>query len=61
MSKVQDALTRLEAAITRLERAARRGGDGHGTRRGDGAAIAVDAVAQRLDAMIGRIDRVLED
>jgi hypothetical protein len=59
MGKVQESLTRLEAAIQRLERAARRGGDGAAATGGknlDG----IDNVAKRLDAVIGRIDRVLE-
>ena len=56
MGKVQDSLTRLEEAITRLERAARRDADGV-----NGKDVAgIDTVAKRLDAVIGRIDRVLE-
>ena len=62
MGKVQDSFTRLEDAIARLELAARRKPDGKGAASADHASLAVaaDAVAVRLDAMIGRIDRVLE-
>jgi hypothetical protein len=57
MGKVEEALTRLEEAIQRLERATRRGVDGAGAKGLDG----IDSVAKRLDAVIGRIDRVLEE
>ena len=62
MGKVQDSLTRLDDAIARLELAARRKPDGKGAQGADrtSLAVATDAIAARLDAMIGRIDRVLE-
>jgi hypothetical protein len=64
MGKVQDALSRIEAAVARLERASLAGSNGHATSTAqtDHAAVAelTDSVARRLDAVIGRLDRALE-
>jgi len=68
MGKTTEALGRLERAVARLEKAARLG-DGEKTRNGalqamkaDYAALVAttETVAARLDAAIGRLDRVLE-
>jgi hypothetical protein len=64
MPKVQDALSRVEAAVARLERALLAGGNGFqaGTGTSDRAELAAlaDTLARRLDAVIGRLDRALE-
>jgi hypothetical protein len=64
MGKVQDALSRVEAAVARLERASLARSNGHrpGAAQADHAAFAevTDSVARRLDAVIGRLDRALE-
>jgi hypothetical protein len=66
MAKLHEALRRLEEAVARLELAARGAVDGDAHRpapaRADHAAFTTTtaAVAQRLDAVIGRLDRVLE-
>jgi hypothetical protein len=64
MPKIQDALSRMEAAVARLERAMLARGNGHGAGVGpaDHAALAdvTDALARRIDAVIGRLDRALE-
>lgn len=69
MSKLEDAITRLERAVVRLERAAGRLAEGDRTQhaalvaaKADYAALSAisDGVAARLDAAIGRLDRVLE-
>jgi len=66
VAKLQDALRRLEAAVSRLELASRGASDGNATRHAAAhadfgpLAETAEAVAQRLDAVIGRLDRVLE-
>lgn len=66
MAKLQEALRRLEEAVSRLESAARGAVDGdasrHAASQADFGSLAhtTEAVAQRLDAVIGRLDRVLE-
>jgi len=64
MGKVQEALQRLEAAVTRLELASGRHEDGGllAIAKAEYAALAdtTAAVAHRLDVVIGRLDRVLE-
>lgn len=69
MGKLEDAMARLERAIARLERAADRVTQGE---KSEHAALAAaqadyatlstmnDSIAARLDAAIGRLDRVLE-
>ncbi len=65
MAKVQDALSRLEAAIARLERAAL--GAAEAARRPVAAKADYDALAETTDAVAGvsmpwsgGIDRMLE-
>jgi exonuclease VII small subunit len=69
MGKLEDAVARLERAIARLERAADRIAQGEKSdhaallaAQADHAALSAisDGVAARLDAAIGRLDRVLE-
>jgi hypothetical protein len=69
MGKIEDAVARLEQAVARLERAAARNAEGTAARHGalsaakaEYAALShvTDNVAMRLDAAIGRLDRVLE-
>jgi phage shock protein A len=64
MSRLEQAARRLEQAVARLETAAQRANQGAASRstKPDHAALAdaTATVARRLDAMIGRIDRVLE-
>jgi hypothetical protein len=66
VAKVQEALRRLEEAVSRLELAARGAVNGDAERlaasRADFGSLAhtTEAVAERLDAVIGRLDRVLE-
>jgi outer membrane protein assembly factor BamD (BamD/ComL family) len=69
MSKLEDALGRLDRAVTLLEKIARRTIDGETSRhaaltsiKADYATLAAttETVAGRLDAAIGRLDRVLE-
>jgi len=69
MGKLEDAMARLERAIARLERAADRVAQGGTSEhaallaaQADYAALSAigDGVAARLDAAIGRLDRVLE-
>lgn len=65
-----DALGRLERAVARLEKAASHAGQHDKTKnaaalataKADYAALAAttESVAARLDAAIGRLDRVLE-
>jgi hypothetical protein len=69
MGKLEDAIARLERAIARLEQAVDR--VAHDERSEQAALLAAraeyaalsavsDGVAARLDAAIGRLDRVLE-
>ncbi|MGH6989255.1 MAG: hypothetical protein ACREFD_08745 [Stellaceae bacterium] len=60
MSDLDDAMTELEAAIERLERAA---GKLPARLKGEPSVLSQTAaqVAARLDAAIGRLDRILED
>jgi hypothetical protein len=69
MGKLEDAMARLERAIARLEQAADRIAQGEKSEhaaliaaRGDYTTLSAisDGVAARLDAAIGRLDRVLE-
>jgi hypothetical protein len=69
MSRLDDALKRLERAIDRLETAASGSGDGAAARIGAVAAAkaeytalleTTEMVATRLDAAILRLDRALE-
>lgn len=69
MGKLEDTMTRLERAVLRLERAAGRVADGDKAQhaalmaaKAEYAALSAvsDGVAARLDAAIGRLDRVLE-
>jgi hypothetical protein len=69
MGKLEDSTARLERAVARLERAADRLAEGGKSQRAaliaaqaDYAALTAisDGVASRLDAAIGRLDRVLE-
>ncbi|HZT50751.1 MAG TPA: hypothetical protein VFA22_02395 [Stellaceae bacterium] len=64
MGKVEDALSRLDAAVTRLERMVHAAGAPRrpAVAQADYAALAevTDSVARRLDAVIGRLDRALE-
>ncbi len=69
MSKVEDAVDRLERAVMRLENAMDRLGQSDENRdaaltaaKADYAALATttERVAARLDAAIGRLDRALE-
>jgi hypothetical protein len=69
MSKLETAVARLERAIARLETAAGRLGESQKAQRAktgvsadDFAALSTmtETVAARLDAAIGRLDRVLE-
>ena len=62
MGKVEEALRRLELAVARLERAARGQAEGESAAKAEYAALAdtTEGVAGRLDAVIGRLDRVLE-
>ncbi len=66
MEKLEEALRRLEQSVVRLETAMRRAADGAAVHlaavKADYAALAdtTETVAARLDAMIGRLDRVLE-
>jgi hypothetical protein len=69
MSKLEDAVKRLDRAVARLEKIAARVADGDKTRPGALAAAQADyaalldtteSVATRLDAAILRIDRALE-
>lgn len=69
MSKVEDAMDRLERAVMRLENAMDRLGQSDENRaaaltaaKADYAALATttERVAARLDAAIGRLDRALE-
>ena len=64
MGKVQDALSRIEAAVARLERTSLGRSNGHASSAAqtDHAAVAelTESDARRLDAVIGRLDRALE-
>jgi ABC-type transporter Mla subunit MlaD len=60
MTTLDDAMERLEAAIERLEQAA---GKLPPRLKGESSVLSQTAaqVAARLDAAIGRLDRILED
>ena len=69
MAKLEDALKRLDRAVTRLEKAAGRIGEDNGADNRALAAVKADyaalletteGVSARLDAAILRLDRMLE-
>ncbi len=64
MSELDDALTRLAAAVARLEAAAARPDPADPTRAADAASDSMQAVAEtvadRLDAALARLDRLLD-
>ena len=62
MTKMEQAIRRLEQAVARLEQAARRAADGEAAVKAEFTALAdtTQGVASRLDAVIGRLNRVLE-
>ncbi len=57
MSELDDALARLEHAVARLEAAS--GGAGHAG-EDERAAVLAATIAERIDAALAKLDRLLE-